>query len=416
MINFAISAAGYPVFHYYKPDSSITEAQIFAKCGSAHEDQDSWGVAHFLEHMCFQGTPNKNKHQISREMALIGNYNAYTNYFCTCYHFDSLNESFESGFRLLKESVFDSCYPEHEFEKEKSVIVEEWRMYDNYPSEAYKNFSLQHYFGSSEGHPIIGTEESILSMNPEKLHRYRNKWYGKNNIAIIVVGGVTFEKVMAVINEVVPVSGEVEEVPVCLRFYNYQEETQKLETSRYDQSVYGLIQPWYNSQEILDKNYIPNFLLRASSTYLYEYIRDDLGLCYGIKQGRMCHFNQSYLTTYLLTNKDYIQKAEEELFKSYSKMKTEGFPEEIFNIAKVQAIYGQLKTLQDVSGIGYSMASLLLQNKDPDWIVNKGSLYLSEPWLKQKAANLTPKDLQEAASVFGEIANRYVMIPVAKNN
>jgi predicted Zn-dependent peptidase len=175
VINYEICAAGYPVYHYYKPDASIVEAQVFVKAGSAHEDDDSWGVAHFLEHLCFQGTPTKNKHQISREMSLIGNYNAYTNYFCTCYHFDSLNESFEKGFSLLSESVFDSCYPEYEFEKEKRVIVEEWRMYDNYPSEAYKNFALDKYFGSADGHPIIGTQESIEGMNPEKLHRYRNK-------------------------------------------------------------------------------------------------------------------------------------------------------------------------------------------------------------------------------------------------
>ena len=412
MINYAVSAAGYPVYHVYKADSLIVEAQILTKCGSAHEDSDSYGVAHFLEHLAFQGTPTKDKHKISREMALIGNYNAYTDYFRTNYHFDTLNEYFEKGFEILKESVFDSSYPEYEFEKEKRVIIEEWRMYDNYPSNAYDNFCLEKYFGLEEGHPIIGTQESIEGMNPEKLHRFRNKWYGKQNIAVIIVGGVTFEHAMEVVNKYLPPPKDVQEVPECLKHHHAA--SHSFETDRFDQAIYGLVQPWVNAKQTLEQNNVPTFMLRALSTYLYEYIRDDLGLCYGVSQSKMGHYDKSYLFTTILTNKDNLPKAEAELFKSYNKIKEEGFPEEIFNIAKRKSIYSLIKGLQGVSGIGSSLNSLITNSKDPDWILNQGSLFMDEKWLKQKADNLTPKDLQDCA--VNNVGNyvSFSMIPVKK--
>lgn len=410
MLTYRLSDSGYPVYHYFKPDSSITEVQIVSSCGAIHEDADSHGVAHFLEHMAFQGTPDKNKHQISREMGVIGHYNAYTSHSSTVYHFDSLNEKFEQGFQLLKESVFDSNYPEDEFEKEKRVIIEEWRMYDNDPSTAYRNFVLEEYL---KVHPIIGTEESIESMNPEKLHRYRDRWYGESNIAIVIVGGVSVERAMEVVNACLPKARSVETTPAGLNDHVHDEQTRSFETDRYQQAIYGLMQPWTPMTEILSRGYIPSFMTKALSTYLYEYIRDDLGLCYNVAQGRFEHRQNSYLMTFLLTNRESLEKSEEELFNSYAKIKNEGFPQEIFEIAKVQATYNQLKTLQDVEGIADSIVSLIGSGQSKDWVLEEGIRCLDAVWLKDKADNLTPKDLQNfAIEKLGVEVSKFSMIPI----
>lgn len=410
MLNYRVSASGYPVYHVQMKDASCCEAQIVANCGSSHEEDDSWGVAHFLEHMCFQGTPTKNKHQVSREQSLVGSYNAYTSQFNTVYHFDALNEDFERGFTLLKEAVFDSCYPEKEFEKEKSVIVEEWRMYDNYPSEHFFDYVTNKCYGPAEGHPVIGTEESIKGMNPEKLHRFRNKWYGKNNVFIVVVGNLEFDKVMEIVNKTLPPAPEVETSPLCLSTFHANEPKYRFETDRFEQAAFGLVGRWPSSKTIMENWYVANFFSSALSKYMYEYIRDDLGLCYGVWGYRHRHFDNANNVMFMLTNNGYLEKAETELQNLFEKVKSEGFPDELFEISKKQLTYHQVKMLDNVHGVAHSIVAGVNGSVDRNWFMDQGQKSLDPAWLKQAAARLSQNDLREFANSWLNDFTKFAMV------
>lgn len=414
-INYRVSSSGYPIYHVQVKDASVCEAHIVVNCGSSHEDQDSWGVAHFLEHLCFQGTPLKDKHQVSREQSLIGSYNAWTNQFNTVYHFDALNEDFEKGFNLLKEAVFDSCFPEKEFEKEKNVIVEEWRMYDNYPSEHFSDFINEKCYGSIEGHPIIGTESSIREMNPEKLHRFRNKWYGKNNIFIVIVGNLELEKVMEVVDKTLPPAPNVETTPVCLNNFIADQPKYKFETNRFDQAAFGLVGKWPSTKEVYKNRFIGSFFSSALSKYMYEYIRDDLGLCYGVWNSRFRHFDNSNIIISMLTNNGYLEKAEVELENLFNKIKSEGFPNEIFEIAKKKLTYNQVKVLDSVHGIAGSVMNGVLGSSDKDWFLTEGRKGMDSDWLKSIASQLTQDDLKKFANDWLGNFTKFAMIST-KNN
>lgn len=413
-LNHEISASGYPVYHVQMKDSSVCEAHVVVNCGSAHEDADSWGVAHFLEHLCFQGTPTKNKHQVSREQSLVGSFNAYTNQFNTVYHFDSLNEDFDRGFQLLKEAVFDSCYPEKEFEKEKSVIIEEWRMYDNYPTEHFFDYVTDKCYGAVEGHPIIGTEESIRSMNPEKLHRFRNKWYGKSNIFIVVVGNLEFAKVMETVNRILPPAPDVETTPTCLNQFLATDPKYTFETSRFEQAAFGLVGLWPSPTIVMEKNYVANFFSSALSKYMYEYIRDDLGLCYGVWTSRFRHFDNANFIISMLTNNGYLEKAEKELENLFAKVKSEGFPDEVYEISKKQLTYNQVKTLDHAGGVAASVVSGVNSSRIPDWYLNEGYKGLDPAWLKAAAAKLTQADLKEFANDWLGGFTKFAMVSTKK--
>jgi predicted Zn-dependent peptidase len=397
-LNFKLSESGYPVFYINIPDANICKAEIVIKCGSAHEDADSWGVAHFLEHFCFQGTPTKDKHQVNREQSLIGSYNAYTNYFNTAYHFDSLTQDFEKGLTLLKEVVFDSNYPEHEFEKEKSVIIEEWRMYDNDPSQHYFNLVTEKCFGSKEGHPIIGTEESIKEMTPEKLHRFRDKWYGKENMFIVVVGSLDFDRVMTAINSTFPAAKEVEKSPICLSEFLPKEQKYVFENNRFEQAQFGMICKWPSPEVTIKEKYLSKFFHWALHQYMHEYIRDDLGLCYGVGASPFSNFENSNLLISMLTSNDHLEKAEMELEALFEKIKTEGFPDEIFQICKKQQLYSRTKLLQDVHGVLNITSNGIMGSSNQDWFMTDGQRALDFEWIKECSDDLKPVDLQNFAN------------------
>ena len=415
-LNHQISASGYPVYHVQMKDSSVCEAHVVVNCGSAHEDADSWGVAHILEHLCFQGTPTKNKHQVSREQSLVGSFNAYTNQFNTVYHFDALNEDFDKGFQLLKEAVFDSCYPEKEFEKEKSVIIEEWRMCDNYPTEHFFDYLTDKCYGAVEGHPIIGTEESIRSMNPEKLHRFRNKWYGKSNIFIVVVGNLEFAKVMETVNKILPPAPDVEMTPTCLNQFLATDPKYTFETSRFEQAAFGLVGKWPSAKFVMENGFVAIFFLSALSKYMHEYIRDDLGLCYGVWSHRFRHFDNGNFIIYMLTNNGYLGKIEKELENLFAKVKSEGFPDEVYEISKKQLTYNQVKTLDHAGGVAASVVAGVNSSRIPDWYLNEGCKGLDPAWLKGTAAALTQFDLKEFANTWLGDFTKFEMVSTKKSD
>lgn len=382
MIEFKVTDSGYPVIYYQRKDSSTITAQIVIGAGSSHEDKDSYGVAHFLEHMCFQGTADKDKHKVGREMALNGYFNAYTNYFETCYYFETLNENFNKCFELLKESVWDSIYPEKEFEKEKQVILEEWSMYDNYPNEHYKNFALDKYFGET-CHPVIGYKESIENMNCENLHRFRNKWYGLPNTFVVVVGGKPFDEVFDTINSLLTTSTNTLKTFDCLDKKIANEQKYEFNTNRFKQTIYGLIQPWKNTDWSIANNYISNFFTGCLQQLMYEYIRDDLGICYGIKSGRICHRKNSYLTSYIMTSKSKLNLLQDAISKIYIDIKTIGFNEEIRNISKFSLSYSHLNLLENITSLAFTISSLYSFNQDEEWLMTTGQKVLDSNWLKQ---------------------------------
>lgn len=397
MLNVKELDSGIVLYHFDMPNAAICKVMIGTNCGSSHETADSWGVAHFLEHLCFQGTALKNKHQVSREQALVGSYNAYTNYFETVYHFDSLNEDFERGLTLLKEAVFDSNFPEAEFEKEKSVIVEEWRMYDNQPSEGFWNFITDKCFGKNEGHPIIGTEQSIMEMNPEKLHRFRNKWYGKENMFVVVVGNLKFDRVVSAFNSILPSINSVEKTNLCLGSLECDTDKYTYQTDRFEQAAYGLVLKDLSQKEKFEKSCAPHFFDYALNKYLYEYIRDDLGLCYGVSIGNFEHFENSYSIISLLTNNRYLPKVELEMKNIFEKIKNEGFPQELFEICKKQLLYNNVKKLQTVQGVAGTIVGWITTTSDQDWFIENGPKMLDVQVVKEFADKLTPKALQEIA-------------------
>jgi predicted Zn-dependent peptidase len=391
------------------PDSAICKVILVANCGSAQEDQDSWGVAHFLEHCCFQGTPLKNKHQISRDQALVGSFNASTNYFATTYHFDALNEDFEKGLMLLKEAVFDSNFPEQEFEKEKSVIIEEWRMYDNYPTEFFWNFVAKKCFGTTETHPIIGTEQSIRDMSPEKLHRYRNKWYGQQNMGLIIVGNLKFTHVMDAVNKILPQIPQVQKTGTCLNSLLNEEKRYAFETSRFEQAAFGHVQKWISLKENIEQKFVPTFFMYALNKYLYEHIRDDLGLCYGVSISGFSHYENNHAIISMLTSNEHLEKAEEELVKLFNKVKENGFPDELFEICKKQYIYSKIKGLQNVHGVANTVMAGIELSIDNAWFVEQHQKLMNINLIKECAENLKPSNLQEFAQKHLEDGIKFVM-------
>ena len=111
---------------------------MFVKVGSVCETEGYYGISHFIEHMLFKGTITRSSLDISKELDSIGaNVNAYTSNEETVYYTKSTAENVEKCVEVLSDMLFNSVFDKNEMAREKKVVLEEIKMYqDDAPSKA----------------------------------------------------------------------------------------------------------------------------------------------------------------------------------------------------------------------------------------------------------------------------------------
>lgn len=159
------------------------------------------GIAHYLEHKMFD-LPDANAMNLFA--AAGGSPNAFTSYGMTAYHF-SCTENFEENLRTLLRMVATPYFTDESVEKERGIIAQEIRMYeDSAQSRLYEDL-----FGALFAHhpvrvPIAGTVESIAEITPELLYRCHRAFYRPENMVLCVVGDVEPQRVAELAQELFP--------------------------------------------------------------------------------------------------------------------------------------------------------------------------------------------------------------------
>jgi zinc protease len=186
------------------------ELMLVVKAGSVDEDADQLGLAHFAEHMAFNGTKNFPKNELINYFESIGmefgpEINAYTSFDETVYMLKVPLDSalyLEKGLQVLYDWASQVTDSDEEIDKERGVIREEWRGGRN------ANFRLQqqwlpvflHESKYAQRLPI-GEIDIIENAPPEVLRRYRNDWYRPDLQAVIVVGDFDQEAMVQMVRE-----------------------------------------------------------------------------------------------------------------------------------------------------------------------------------------------------------------------
>ena len=163
---------------------------IFCKNGSANERKDEFGISHFIEHMLFKGTKNRNAYQIVEEMESIGaEINAFTSKEKTCFYAKCIDENLFKAADVLVDMIENPLFDNEELEKEKLVVLEEINMNADDPdSVALDAFDDVVMEGSSLSHPVLGYKENVVSFNHDKLNKYYKEHYSKDKIFISIAG------------------------------------------------------------------------------------------------------------------------------------------------------------------------------------------------------------------------------------
>ncbi len=200
---------------YYIRHNALPENRanfyIAQKVGSVQEEESQRGLAHFLEHMCFNGTTNFPDDRLIKYCESIGvkfgyNLNAYTSTDETVYNIDDVpvtESNVDSCLLILHDWADGLTLAEKEIDKERGVIHEEWRMRSSASQRIFQRNLPTIFPGSRYGERFpIGLMSVIDNFKPQELRDYYEKWYRPDLQGIIVVGDIDVDKIEQKIKDI----------------------------------------------------------------------------------------------------------------------------------------------------------------------------------------------------------------------
>jgi len=176
---------------------------IWVGVGSRYERPEEWGITHFIEHMLFKGTDRRTAEEISGAVdAVGGQLNAFTSKENTCYYIKTLTEDFDLAVDVLSDMFLHSRFDNEEIAKEREVIIEEIKMYEDTPDDQVHDLmSADLWPNHALGRAILGTEESIAAFDHDALKRYMQTYYTGSNIVVSVVGNIEHDRVVRAVQQ-----------------------------------------------------------------------------------------------------------------------------------------------------------------------------------------------------------------------
>ncbi|MFN7065878.1 MAG: M16 family metallopeptidase, partial [Aquificaceae bacterium] len=182
-----------------REDNQAVALHVWFKVGSLYEDYHQKGMAHFLEHMLFNGSERYPYGEIDQIVeSLGGNLNAGTSKEYTFYYITIAKPYWRIAFDVLHQLTQRPLLLEDMVEKEKPIVIEELRRgKDNPTNLLWEEFEKILYKVSPYRHPIIGYEETIQSFDRNMLFEFYRNFYQPQNMYLVVVGDVEPEEVYA---------------------------------------------------------------------------------------------------------------------------------------------------------------------------------------------------------------------------
>ena len=190
-----------------RPERKL-ELRLVVKAGSILEDEDQQGLAHFVEHMAFNGSTNFKKHELVDYLQSIGvkfgaDLNAYTSFDETVYILPiplDRPENLGKAFQVLEDWAHGLSFDEDVIDKERGIVLEELRLGKGAGDRIGKQVYPKIYNGSRYAERLpIGKEEVLRNFKPDTLKRFYRDWYRPDLMAVVAVGDIdpkTIEKLV----------------------------------------------------------------------------------------------------------------------------------------------------------------------------------------------------------------------------
>ena len=308
------------------PKSRALSIGVWVKVGSRHEPKEIGGVSHFIEHMFFKGTQKRKAKDIATEIdSLGGEMNAFTSQENTTYYVKVLDEHLETAIDILSDILLGSKFDPAEMEKERKVILEEIKGVEDTPDDyIHELFTGTVWADNSLGRPILGTKDTIKSLNHTDILTYIDNYYSPREIVISVAGNFEHSQLIGLLDNAfgkLSRSGipKEEVAPGFNRAIMVRKK--QLEQAQVCLGCKGL---HYTHDDRFGIMALNTLLGNSMSSRLFQEVREQNALAYSIYSYVTAYRDTGLLTIYAGTDPANTLQAIELIVKELRKIRDEG--------------------------------------------------------------------------------------------
>ncbi len=337
--NKTILESGLRIVTIPMADNPSVTVLVMVEAGSKYETKKTNGLSHFLEHMVFKGTPRRPKaSDISRELDSIGaQYNAFTTQEFTGYYAKTASKHFDAALDIVSDMYLNPLFEQSEIAKEKGVIIEEIRMYQDLPQrKVHDVFGELLYGDQPAGWSVLGSEETVNSFSSADFVAYRGGHYVAASTTVIVAGSIDEKDAIAKISRAflgVSTGNKEPKLPV-----REEQSAPAIKTSlkETDQThivigvrTFPVLDPRIPAMHVLS-----TVLGGSMSSRLFSRLRDELGMCYYVSASHDAATDHGDLAISAGVDNSRVAEAVKEILTQCSKLKDEPIPEAELKKAK----------------------------------------------------------------------------------
>lgn len=298
---------------------------VLVGTGSKYETKEISGISHFLEHMLFKGTKKrKTPMEVSEFLDKLGGaYNAFTGEEITGYYAKVDYTHFDEALDWVSDIFLHSKLPQKEMEKERGVIIEEIKMYEDNPM-AYigQLWKILLYGDQPAGWDIAGTRETVSKIKREEILEYINSQYAAKNTIVCASGNIKESQVIEKIKKhFTPIkTGVFKNKPTVKEVQD--EVKMKLLYKDIGQTHIALGVRAYNMFH--DDRFVLQVLAvilgGMMSSRMFDKIREKLGAAYYVRTYYDNDTDTGYLATFAGVDNTKLEKVIEAILKEYKKI------------------------------------------------------------------------------------------------
>src|SRR5881397_952930 len=286
------------------PERHSTSVVLMFAGGSRLEDERLAGVSHFIEHLFFKGTKRRpSSKEIADAIEGVGGFvNASTDKELTAYWARVPSEHMALGLDVLFDVVTNSKLDPADVERERMVILEELRMYQDQPQDYVQNlFEELIWPGHPLGRDIAGTEESVSRLTRDDILEYANAHYRLPNLVIGVAGALDEQSTIELVGRGLVLPAEPDGVvspqpPGPLQGANVVMRRRRTEQAHI---CLGVRAYSYLHRDRYELDLLNTVLGEGMSSRLFLNIRERLGLAYDVHSFTQKHRDTGLLGVYL---------------------------------------------------------------------------------------------------------------------
>jgi predicted Zn-dependent peptidase len=327
------------------PENPAVTVLVLVEAGSKYESRAESGISHFLEHMVFKGTTRRPKASlISRELDSIGaHYNAFTGQEFTGYYAKVDKKHTALALDIVSDMYADPLLDSAEIEKEKGVIIEELRMYQDLPHRHVQDLFLELVYGDQPaGWRIVGNEGTIRSFTRDHFADYRSRHYVAPATTVVVSGSFDEKTIaMEVEKAFMKIRGTTDaaEVKKAAKARVVEAQTKpeaKVQFKETDQTHFVLGVRSFDTFSKHDPalKVLSTILGKGMSSRLFTKLRDEMGVCYYVNADNDAYTDSGLFTVSAGVDNKRVEEVLKVIMAELNRLTTEVVPADELKKAK----------------------------------------------------------------------------------